>query len=132
MLSGLAGSVSRLSVAFSVQSKGELKGEIFRHLSPTTVGLLSRRSPLQGRLVKEEGFVSMLVNLEAGVEKGRTSFRRGEIAFFPRNGAVCFFLKDSSLSTPMNLLGRITEGLEVLEAVGPGDVGRFVVEMGMT
>ena len=117
---GLATSVSRIDISIGIQGKGIAEGEIFRHLAPMSVGLLVRSSPIHGRLIRQKGFVSILTRLEAGVERGRTHFTRGELAFFAMNGSICVFFEDSDLPRPMNPLGRISKGVEVIETAGPG------------
>ncbi|MBI2184462.1 MAG: hypothetical protein HYU39_05825 [Thaumarchaeota archaeon] len=124
----MAASVSRIPVTITVIGRGDAQGEIFRHLAPTTIGALVRSSPLQGRLLRQTEYVSMLTDLKVGVEKGKRSFSKGEIAFFPMNGSICIFLQDANTATPMSPLGKITKGLERLEAISRGEVAKLAVQ----
>lgn len=116
-------SLSKLEIVIEVQGKGRAEGEVFRHLSPITLGSLMRKMPLQGRAIRfRDHFVYCSTEVVAGVEKARKAFKKGEIAFLSSNGAVCFFFTDCEVALPMNPLGRVTSGLEVLEKAGAGDV----------
>ncbi|MCS7116751.1 MAG: cyclophilin-like fold protein [Nitrososphaerota archaeon] len=116
-------SYSKVSIQIEVLRKGVAKGYFFKHLAPITVNQLIRSMPLEGRVSKfEDSFVYFISGLTVGSEKARTSFKRGEIAFLPLNGSVCFFLKDTVVSRGMNPLGKVDSGIEVLEGAGPGDV----------
>jgi hypothetical protein len=56
-----------------------------------------------------------------GGEKQRSRFKRGDFAFMISNGSVCIFIKDAVVQ-PMNPLGTILSGLELVDASAPGDV----------
>jgi hypothetical protein len=43
------------------------------------------------------------------------------MALLVANGSVTIFLKDAAAQA-MNPLGRVTEGLQLVESTGPGDV----------
>lgn len=122
----MAESVSRIGIAVTVTGKGVAKGQLKRHLAPTTVGEITRRLPLSGRVARyKDIFVYVLVGLQVGREKARSRFKRGELALMPANGSLCLFLKDADIASPLNPVGEIVEGLEVVEAAGPGDVITF-------
>lgn len=116
-------SYSKVNIRIEVLRKGVAEGAFFKHLAPITVNHLIRSMPLEGRANKfEDSFIYFISGVVIGLEKARTSFKRGEIAFLPLNGSICFFLKDTNVLKAMNPLGRINSGMEILEKVGPGDV----------
>ena len=116
-------SLSRILIRVSVQGKGDAEGEVFRHLAPITLNTLLRSMPINGRVNRFDNiFIYVISGVVAGVEKTKKVFQRGDIAFLALNGAICIFLKDSTVAKPMNPIGRITAGLEVLENTSPGDV----------
>ena len=116
-------SATRRSIKIEVIGKGLCEGEFHRHKAPLTVGLLLRSLPLSGRAVKyRDEFVYFTTNIIAGLEKPSQIFKRGDIAFIPLNGSVCFFLKDCQVSQRMTPLGRVASSLEVLESSSAGDV----------
>lgn len=116
-------SVSKVLIRISLQGKGAAEAEVFRHLSPVTLGALLRIMPLQGRVTRYlDEFLYLTTRVVAGVEKPRSTFKRGDVAFLAANGAVCFFLKDCTVARPMNPLGRLLSGIELLEKASPGNV----------
>ncbi|MCP8307241.1 MAG: hypothetical protein H3Z53_03670 [archaeon] len=116
-------SVSKLSITIEVYGKGRAEGEVFRHLAPITLNSLLRNIPLQGRAVRfKDQFIYITSGIIAGVEKARKSFQKGEIGFLSSNGALCFFLENCEVAMPINPLGKITSGLDVLMKAGAGDV----------
>ena len=64
----------------------------------------------------------MDTNLNAGGEKLRSQFKKGDIGFLASNGSICFFLQDVSQSKPMTLIGKIATNLDALNQVKPGDI----------
>lgn len=116
------GSVSRLRLVFEITSKGSGECELVRHLAPLTAGSILKGVPLQDRVHRfEDRFVYIETGLTIGAEKQRTQFKRGEMALLTSNGALCFFLKDSTVQ-PMNPLGKILTNMEIIESCQPGDV----------
>ena len=69
--------------------------------------------------------VSLFTDLRVGVEKPRTHFVRGDVAFLASASLVCIFLRDAQSERPLNPIGKVEEGLEVIEATKAGDVVRF-------
>jgi hypothetical protein len=117
-----AGSVSRLRLEIQVSSKGSAICEVVRHLSPITSATILKSLPLQDRVHRfGENFVYIETGLVIGAEKQRSRFKRGEVAFMVSNGSVCIFVKDAAVQ-PMNPLGTVLSGLEVVDSGAPGDV----------
>jgi hypothetical protein len=120
-----AGSVSKVECLASVRGKGTAKVSIFRHLAPLTVNAVLRILPFDSRVSVQPAMVCLFTDLRVGVEKPRTQFVRGDVAFLPSGGLVCMFIRDAQSERPLNPLGKIDEGLEVLEATKAGDVVRL-------
>lgn len=117
-----AGSVSRIRLTAEVSGKGSAACELVRHLAPITVSALLKGLPVQDRMHRfEDKFIYIETGLVIGAEKSRTQFRRGDLAFLPSNGAVCFIVKDCTTQA-MNLIGKIVENVEALEGAQAGDV----------
>jgi len=122
MQPGSAGSVSRFKIALEVQDKGSALVELVRHLAPMTIGALLKSLPLQNRVhLYADKFAYIETGLMIGLEKHKTEFRRGDIAYLPSNSSFCVFVQDAKIQ-PMNSLGTITSNLEVIESSRPGDV----------
>ena len=116
-------SVSRVLLRFRIANRGEAEVEVLRHLAPATVGLLIRALPVQARISRQtSGVVAILSTLEAGPEKLRGEFARGDIALYPASGHLWIFLRPQVVPRPMNPLGRVTTGIELLESCAARDV----------
>ncbi len=115
-------SSSKIDVKIILAGKGESKAEIFRHLAPITVNTITTKMPIIGRVNRLiNNTVCILAQIFVGKEKGKTKFTQGDVALLPLNGSICIFLKDSVSVRPMNLIGKITSNLEILENSGRGD-----------
>ena len=116
-------SVSKIECIASVRGKGKLTLGLYRHLAPTTVTALLDELPLASRaLVYPGAMITLLTNLKIGVEKQRMEFAKGDIAFLAANGSICLFLANAKSQRPLNPVGRVEEGMEVLQAIAAGDV----------
>lgn len=91
-----------------------------RHLAPRTVGELLRALPVGGNLHSMPGGVCVGTRVAGALERPKKSFRRGEVAFSPPGGTVCFFLKDASPGRPMTPLGVVESGIDVLDSAESG------------
>ena len=117
-----ADSVSELVMRANVLGRGELIGKLYKHLSPVTLTKIQRSIPITGRVNwYETNFVYILTSVTTGEEKSRKEFKRGDIAFMPSGSMICFFLKDTRSYKPMNLLGTISQGMEVLDSCRRGE-----------
>ena len=115
-------SVSRLFLDLEIIGRGLAKCELIRHLAPITSRSVLTNLPIQGLAHKfGDSFVYFETGLVIGAEKQKTAFKRGEMALLVANCSVCIFLKDTAAQA-MNPIGRITDGLQLVESTGPGDV----------
>ncbi|MDG6909326.1 MAG: hypothetical protein JRN08_03060 [Nitrososphaerota archaeon] len=117
-----AGSVSRVECTAMVNGKGEGSISLFRHLAPLTVSALLRTLPIDSRVSLQTGMVCLFTQLRVGVEKPRTQFARGDVAFLPSGSLVCVFLGSARSDRPLNPVGKVEKGLELFDAIRPGDV----------
>lgn len=120
-----AGSVSKVEAIASVGGKGEARLSFFRHLAPLTVSAFLRTLPFDSRVNLQPAMVCLFTQLRVGVEKPRTQFTRGDVAFLPSGGLLCTFLGDARSDRPLNPVGKVEGGLDVLDAVRRGDVVRI-------
>jgi hypothetical protein len=117
-----AESLSELVLIATVYGKGQIKARVYKHLAPVTIGEIRRSVPFGGNAnFYERSFVYILTPVVAGEEKSRKEFKRGSMAFLPAGCTLCFFLDDTSSYKPMNPLGEITEGFELLLSLRRGD-----------
>ncbi|WP_158435081.1 cyclophilin-like fold protein [Nitrososphaera viennensis] len=117
-----AGSVSRVRLVAEIAGKGSAECELVRHLAPLTTSALLKGLPVQDRVHRlEDKFVYIETGLVIGAEKAKTQFKRGDLAFLPSNGAICFVIRDCATQA-MNAIGKIVNNIEVIEGVQTGDV----------
>jgi uncharacterized protein len=105
-----------------VPGKGTVTANLFKHLSPVTLSRIVREIPITGHVnFYERNFAYILTNVVSGEEKSRKEFKKGQVAFMPSGSSICFFLEDVHSYKPMNLLGEVTHGMEILESLRRGD-----------
>ena len=118
-----SGTVSKIDVILEVNGRERIKCQLKRHLSPMTVGLITRMLPLEGN-VHQMGRSIMYfeTGINSGIERKRTDFKKGDIAFLPTEGSICFYMDDISNVKPMTIIGKITDGIEKLSGIKSSDV----------
>jgi len=117
------GTVSKIDVILEVNGRERIKCQLKRHLSPITVGLITRMLPLEGN-VHQMGRSIMYfeTGINSGIERKRTDFKKGDIAFLPTEGSICFYMDDISDGKPMAIIGKITDGIDKLSGIKSSDV----------
>jgi len=116
-------SVSAIDVVLEIRGKVKLSCQFKRHLSPTTVGLITRSLPLEGNVHHiGSSIIYIVTGVNSGIERKKTNFKNGDIAFLPAEGSICFFVDDVSIIKPMTPIGRILGNLDVLRKVKVGDI----------
>jgi hypothetical protein len=118
-----AGSVSSFQLIIEIKGKSKLTCELKRHLSPKTVSSILRSLPLDGNVhFLGQSIVYFETTINSGVERQRKEFKKGDIAFSPAGGSICFFLSDVVLTKSMTPIGKITSEVNMLNDVKAGDV----------
>ena len=114
--------VSRFDVILKINGISSIPCELKRHLSPTTVGLIMRKLPLSGNAHKlGDSIVYFETGIDSGIERKRTDFKKGDVAFLPTEGSVCFYIDDVYNGKPMTPIGKINE-IEKLNVVKASDI----------
>ncbi|SVC33282.1 uncharacterized protein METZ01_LOCUS286136 [marine metagenome] len=118
-----SGTVSKIDVILEVNGRERIKCQLKRHLSPMTVGLITRMLPLEGN-VHQMGRSIMYfeTGINSGIERKRTDFKKGDIAFLPTEGSICFYMDDISDGKPMTIIGKIIDDIEKLSGIKSGDI----------
>jgi len=114
--------VSKIDVILEVNGRERIKCQLKRHLSPMTVGLITRMLPLKGN-VHQMGRSIMYfeTGINSGIERKRTDFKKGDIAFLPTEGSICFYMDDISDGKAMTIIGKIIDDIERLSGIKSGD-----------
>ena len=117
------GTVSKIDVVLEVNGRERIKCQLKRHLSPMTVGLITRMLPLEGN-VHQMGRSIMYfeTGINSGIERKRTDFKKGDIAFLPTEGSICFYMDDISDGKPMTIIGKIIDGIDKLSETKSSDI----------
>jgi hypothetical protein len=112
--------ISRVKVKFVIEGLGEAEGELVRFMAPRTVDTIVRKLPVEGRaaLWKEEVYFEIPIKM--GEEKAKATVETGAIAFWPMGSAICVFFGQSQPYSPVSILGKVTQNLELFKQVKSG------------
>ena len=113
-------SISRIPIKIHVEGLGDSKGVLIRFLSPRTVDAIVRLLPIEGRVALWRSEVYFELPLKLGVEKPKSVVRKGDLAYWPLGKAFCIFFEDMRPYSPVNLIGKITENIEVFSKIKSG------------
>ena len=126
-----SGSVSKIKLILEIKGKEKLQCELKRHLSPRTVGIIIRALPLEGNAhLLSKNIVYLETPIESGLDRPRREFKKGDIAFMPANGSLCFFLDNEEEVKTMTPIGKINSKLDSLQNIKSGDVLTLYAETG--
>ena len=118
-----ADTVSSFNVFLEINAKERISCQLKRHLSPITVGLITRMLPIHGNAHKiGHSIIYFETKIDSGIERKRSDFKKYDIAFLPIEGCICFYIDDVIGGKPMTILGKIMGDVEKLKAVKSSDV----------
>jgi hypothetical protein len=123
-------SVSKKQLVLEIKGRSKISCALKRHLSPLTVGKIMRSLPLEGHahmLGKNIAYFETMV--DSGIERPKTEFKKGDVAFMSSTGSICFFIEDSKPGKPMTPIGKLDD-IEELKNLKPGDVFFLYEETG--
>jgi len=127
----VSNSVSSVNLALEINSKTKLFCQLKRHLSPKTVGLIGRAVPIQSNAHRMgNSIIYVETTIDSGIERPKTEFKKGDIAFMPREGSICFFFADSSNVKSMSLIGKILGNVDILKEIKSSDIISLYFETG--
>ena len=117
-----SGTVSKFELVLKINSSEDMSCQLKRHLSPVTVGLIMRMLPLSGNVHQMgKSIIYFETNINSGIERNKIDFKRGDIAFLPAEGSVCFYINDVYDGKAMTPIGKINE-IKKLSVIKSGDV----------
>ena len=118
-----AGTVSSFNVFLEINDSERISCQLKRHLSPTTVGLITRMLPIRGNAHRiGNSIVYFETKIDSGIERKRSDFKKYDIAFLPIEGCICFYIDDVIGGKPMAIIGKMTGDIEKLKVVKASDV----------
>ena len=95
------------------------------------MGFILRALPLQGNAHRlGNSIVYLETPIDSGIERPRREFKKGDVAFLPASGSICFFTKDAEPGKTMTPIGKISGDINTLDDVKAGDVILFYAEAG--
>jgi len=112
--------ISRIKIKFLIEGLGEAEGELVRFLAPRTVDTIVRKLPLEGRVALWKEEVYFEIPIKMGEEKAKPIVEQGTIAFWPMGSALCVFYGKSQPYSPVSILGKVTNNLEIFKQVKSG------------
>ena len=116
-------SVSKKQLTLEIRGKIKIACDLKRHLSPRTVGTIMRSLPLEGHAhMLGKSIAYFETHVDGGIERSRSKFRKGDVAFLPSTGSICFFLNDVVFTKTMTPIGKLNGEVDALSDVKPGDV----------
>ena len=82
-----------------------------------------RSLPLEGHAHQlGQNILYFETSVDSGIERSRSEFKKGDIAYLPSSGSICFFKDSVKSAKKMTPIGNIGENVKVLNDVKPGDV----------
>ena len=118
-----SGTVSRIDVILEINGVERISCQLKRHFSPMTVGLITRILPLRGNAHHMgQSIVYFETRINSGIERRRTDFKKGDIAYLPTEGSICFYIDDVFGGKPMTVVGKITGDVKKLKTIKASDV----------
>ena len=115
-------SLSKISIKITIGDT-ILEGEISKHLAPSIVNQIIERKRLSGPIIKvKDLMIYSPMGIIAGLHKPKKSFKKEEIGFLASNGAIVLFKKDQLVTNKMTVIGNITNEIEELNEIKPGQV----------
>jgi len=122
-------SVSRKQLILEIQGKAKIACDLKRHLSPRTVGTIMRSLPLEGHAhLLGQSILYFETSIDSGIERARSEFKKGDVAFLSSSGSICFFINDVASGKTMTPIGKLGENIDALKDVKSGDVFRIYEE----
>ena len=118
-----SGTISKIDLILEINGNEKIRCQLKRHLSPMTVGLITRMLPLEGNAHQMgRSIIYFETGINTGIERKRIDFKKGDIAFLPTEGSICFYMDDISDGKPMAIIGKITDGIDKLSGIKSSDV----------
>ena len=118
-------SVSRIPILITLNNSVKMDGELIRHLSPLTIKKVLNHLPIN-KLINnfQNKFLQLKLELDIGLEKPQSSFKKGDIAFSSISNCIYIFLEDYTHSQKQfSHMGFIkTQNLDELIKTKAGDI----------
>jgi hypothetical protein len=111
---------SRIRIYFDVEEVGKAIGELRSFLAPRTIRTIQNSLPLEGRASLGKEMIYFEIPIKTGLEKAKKRVTRGTIAYWPLANAICVFYSDMNTYSPVNVIGFITDNIDIFERIRSG------------
>ncbi len=82
-----------------------------------------RSLPLEGHAHQlGQSILYFETSIDSGIERARSEFKKGDVAFLPSTGSICFFTHDVGSGKTMTPIGKLRNNIDALNDVKSGDV----------
>lgn len=82
-----------------------------------------RSLPLEGHAhLLGQSILYFETSIDSGIERSRSEFKKGDVAFLPLSGSICFFMNDGTSAKTMTPIGRLGGNIDALNDVKSGDI----------
>ena len=116
-------SVSKKQLILEIKGKVKIPCDLKRHLSPRTVGTILRSLPLEGNAhLLGQNISYFETSIDSGIERARSEFKKGDVAFLPSTGSICFFTNNVESGKTMTPIGKLNGDIDALKYIESGDV----------
>ena len=82
-----------------------------------------RSLPLEGHAhLLGKNIAYFETTVDSGIERSRKEFKKGDVAFLPSSGSICFFIADAESAKAMTPIGKLIDDVVPLIDLKSGDV----------
>jgi len=115
--------IGKFHIRLDFNPGGTLKGELLRYKAPRIVEYLVKKLPIRQRIrLYKDNQIFITTGLNFGLEKGVTAVKTGDLAYWPVGDAFCIYKNDMETYSKVNIIGKIVDGSEYLQAITAGAI----------
>ena len=103
-----------------IPGKRLAKIKFIRVLAPITIQQILKKLPAPTRIIKFGKKLLMNLPLRVKIEKPSKKVEGGDVAYWPMSQALCIYLEETETPSPVVIVGKVVEGLEILREIPSG------------
>ena len=113
--------ISKVQIVFSIEDSGDATGELYRIKAPRTYAAILDILPhTEKASVYKNAQIAIRIPGSIGLEKSTKEINKGDIAYWPLGKSVCVYYNKIEPYSPVNVIGKILEGLDYFQNVKTG------------
>lgn len=113
--------ISKVQIIFSIENSGDAIGELYRIKAPRTYAAILDILPhTEKASVYKNAQVNLRIPCSIGLEKATKEVNKGDIAYWPLGKGICIYYEKIAPYSPVNVVGKILEGLDHFKNVKTG------------